>query len=124
MSELPQLHDSEREELTRNRCPDCGNFGFYVGPTGGLSQNIYCCNPFCRSAFNIGPMMMIAQRIGKAPGNYYPPKVHIKAKFHSLPGCGVIGAPWPHWPIGHYITDDAKKVDCPICLTLMDLDDG
>ena len=33
-------------------CPDCGEKEFYIGPSGGMCQNVCCGNPLCRSAFN------------------------------------------------------------------------
>lgn len=37
----------------KNTCPDCGGKGFYEGPSGGMSTNIFCMNRDCRSGFNI-----------------------------------------------------------------------
>lgn len=34
-------------------CPDCGSKeGFFKGPEGGMSINLFCSNPKCRSGFN------------------------------------------------------------------------
>jgi hypothetical protein len=39
--------------LQKGICPDCGSKeGFYKGPEGGMSVNIFCANPKCRSGFN------------------------------------------------------------------------
>lgn len=39
----------------KNTCPDCGSKGFYEGPSGGMSTNIFCRNRDCRSGFNLTP---------------------------------------------------------------------
>ena len=57
--------------IATDECPDCHHLGFYAGPQGGMSQNIYCANGDCRSAFNITPMIGTAERIGKAPDYIY-----------------------------------------------------
>lgn len=58
----------------RGICPDCSTRGFIPGPRGGMSQNIYCKNSMCRSAFNLTrftPSTGIVQRIGKADPAIY-----------------------------------------------------
>lgn len=62
MSELsPDLYN----QISR-ACVDCGSgMGYFPGPRGSLSINVFCRNPKCRSGFNIVPMMRLAQRIGK-----------------------------------------------------------
>jgi len=59
--------------LMTGKCPDCGHDGFYEGPSGGASVNIYCKNPDCRSAFNFTNMFGEGhgERIGKAPDSIY-----------------------------------------------------
>lgn len=57
--------------IAANKCPDCGSAGFWAGPSGGLSQNIFCRNKDCRSGFNVTPMVGIADRIGKGSNKYY-----------------------------------------------------
>jgi hypothetical protein len=59
--------------IQKNKCPDCGSKGFYEGPSGGVSTNIYCTNPECRSAFNYTNIFGEghAERIGRAPGHVY-----------------------------------------------------
>lgn len=37
----------------KDTCPDCDGNGFYGGPRGGMSQNIFCRNVKCRSGFNL-----------------------------------------------------------------------
>jgi hypothetical protein len=49
-------------------CPDCGSkAGFYEGPSGGMSTNIFCANPKCRQGFNFTNMFGTghAERIHK-----------------------------------------------------------
>jgi len=50
------------------KCPDCGSTDFYVGPQGGMAQNVMCANENCGSKFNLavfedgtwfGPPLMI-----------------------------------------------------------------
>jgi hypothetical protein len=50
------LSDPETETFRSGKCPDCGT-GLVVGPSGGLSQNMYCGNDeTCGSRFNeMGP---------------------------------------------------------------------
>jgi hypothetical protein len=62
--------------ILKNTCPDCGNHqGFYAGPCGGMSQNIFCQNRECRSGFNVTAFDShngTAQRIGKGDIARYP----------------------------------------------------
>lgn len=58
----------DREPL----CPTCLNEGMYGGPEGGMSQNIHCMNVACRAAFNITPVIEIAERIGRRGFDWYP----------------------------------------------------
>lgn len=37
------------------KCPDCGSTDFFMGPQGGLAQNVMCANPNCGSRFNLAP---------------------------------------------------------------------
>src|ERR1700730_15398006 len=63
------------KSLAKNSCPDCGRNGFYVGPSGDASTNIYCANSDCKAAFNFAYVFGEghAERIGKAPDWYkYP----------------------------------------------------
>lgn len=57
--------------IAKDHCPDCHAKGFWSGPSGGISQNIYCTNSECRSAFNVTEMIGTADRIGKAPDRIY-----------------------------------------------------
>jgi hypothetical protein len=52
-TESPQVYDGEHWDLRENGCPDCRTkpFNFYEGPSGGISVNVCCTNPLCRSAF-------------------------------------------------------------------------
>lgn len=59
-------------ELAADMCPDCGHRGFYEGPSGGMSTNIFCMNPKCRSGFNVTPVVEIAERIHKGDLSMYP----------------------------------------------------
>jgi hypothetical protein len=55
-------------------CPDCGSKeGFYQGPQGGISTNIFCANPKCRSGFNFTNMFHEghAERIQNGRDEYY-----------------------------------------------------
>lgn len=39
----------------KGKCPYCkSEYGFYEGPRGGASVNIFCGNPDCNSRFNVG----------------------------------------------------------------------
>lgn len=71
----------------QDKCPDCtGDGGFYQGPSGGISTNIYCCNPECRSAFNLAYFSSKAgtcERIGKQPIDRYPISEEEKARIRS-----------------------------------------
>lgn len=52
--------------IAGGKCPDCGSTkGFYEGPSGGISTNIFCANDACGAGFNVTPMIGIADRIGK-----------------------------------------------------------
>lgn len=60
--------------LSKGICPDCGSKnGFYEGPSGGMSTNIFCANSECRSGFNYTSIFgeSHAERIGKGPDSYY-----------------------------------------------------
>lgn len=74
---IPVSHTDERklygQVAEQNRCPDCGGEGFYAGPEGGMSINVHCANRACRSAFNVTPLLQIAERIGKRDLTWYPP---------------------------------------------------
>lgn len=110
MIEYPECTPGERERLRHNQCPDCGNYGFHDGPRGGLSQNIFCANPHCRSGFNLGPQLVIAQRIGQGRTCYYPPRVHALVS-GGRPACMFTLR--QVWPRGHTATGE---IDCPDCL--------
>jgi hypothetical protein len=59
----------------QDTCPDCGSKGFYVGPSGGMSTNIFCVNRACRSGFNITYFDQsngTVDRIGQGDINRYP----------------------------------------------------
>lgn len=61
-------------KIATDHCPDCGGKGFYAGPSGGMSQNIYCQNRECRSAFNVTAFTEtegIVERIGKKDPEWY-----------------------------------------------------
>lgn len=61
-------------EISQDICPDCGGRGFYAGPRGGMSQNIYCRNRACRSAFNVTQFNGsegTVERIGKQTPEWY-----------------------------------------------------
>jgi hypothetical protein len=69
------------KSLAKNTCPDCGRNGFYVGPSGDASTNIYCANSDCKAAFNFAYVFGEghAERIGKAPDWYkYPERTLMK----------------------------------------------
>ena len=54
--------------IMNGRCPDCGSGeGFYRGPQGCASINIFCANPQCETGFNYTNMFGEghAERIGK-----------------------------------------------------------
>jgi len=74
LSETPQ--GKLGAKIAKGVCPDCGGKGgFYEGPSGGMSTNIYCMNPKCRAFFNFTPMFgeAHAERMGKAPSWFkYP----------------------------------------------------
>lgn len=110
----------DRTMLAVNRCPSCLNYGFIEGPRGGASRNIYCFDPECRAAFNVGPVLMIAQRIGRARLCHYPPLVHIIEGMYAMCRFTMI-ADTVHWPYGHRAVDmaHARNADCPDCLTTL-----
>jgi hypothetical protein len=116
-----QPRDSTPDELSalqNNRCPDCGNYGFHDGPRGGLAQHIFCCSPYCRAGFNVGPVprVIMAQRIGRGPLAYYPPQTHaiIDTPNGTLPVCAFVMRAPADWPRGHLPAD--REVTCPDCL--------
>lgn len=37
------------------KCPDCGSQEFFMGPQGGLCQNVMCANKECGKKFNLAP---------------------------------------------------------------------
>lgn len=52
--------------LAAGECPTCHlRMGFFKGPSGGISTNIYCMNPECTQGYNITEMIGIAEPIGK-----------------------------------------------------------
>jgi hypothetical protein len=56
--------------IMKGVCPDCHSLaGFYQGPSGGASTNIFCANPKCRQGFNFTNMFGEghAERIHKMP---------------------------------------------------------
>jgi len=62
-SDLPLSH-LEIEELTRGKCPDCGERHFFEGPRGGMSVNIACSR--CGAEFNWCPTgPALSQRNGE-----------------------------------------------------------
>jgi hypothetical protein len=59
--------------IMRDICPDCkAKGGFYQGPQGGLSTNIFCRNRECRQGFNVTPAVEYAERIHKLDIDRYP----------------------------------------------------
>lgn len=60
--------------VTKNVCPSCGSHsGFFAGPEGGISQNVFCANVECRAGFNITPMVGTCDKIGtKGDPERYP----------------------------------------------------
>lgn len=114
--------------INNNRCPDCGNYGFHMGPRGGNGRNIFCANPACRSGFMVAPLdeVLIAQRIDKGRDCCYGPLAHVMSsplRFAdqrgsvewSLPLCVFSTEPRGHWPIGHALANNAAEVTCPEC---------
>lgn len=60
------------ESMRKGICPDCGGTTFFMGPHGGMSQNVECSNKSCGSRFNLAPFedgwlgtAILAERIGK-----------------------------------------------------------
>lgn len=54
---MRNLTPEETEFMTeQGRCPFCGGKGFSEGPSGGLSQNMYCDGDRCFAKFNIMAM--------------------------------------------------------------------
>lgn len=59
----------------KNECPDCHGHGFYEGPSGGMSTNIFCMNRACRAGFNVtsfGGGHGTCERIGTGDIQRYP----------------------------------------------------
>lgn len=58
------------------KCPDCGSIeGFYEGPSGGMSTNVFCANRACRSGFNVTPFSQgvgTCERIHQGDLERYP----------------------------------------------------
>jgi len=121
----PDCNPDDREALRNNRCPNCGNYGFHDGPRGGLSQNVFCCNPHCRAGFNLGPTingrLLMAQRINRGRLCYYPPQTHATTE-KDRPVCMFTIMPAIEWPRGHQPgTEESPEITCPDCLaTLQD----
>ncbi len=119
----PDCNDDDRDALMNNRCPDCGNYGFHDGPRGGLSQNVFCCSPYCRSGFNLGPTingrLIMAQRIGRGRLGYYPPQTHATTE-KDRPVCAFTILPAIGWPHGHQPgTERNPEITCPDCLATL-----
>src|SRR4030095_635812 len=108
----------ERAALMANRCPSCGNYGFIEGPRGGASLNVYCFNPECRAAFNVGPAFAVAHRIGRARRCHYPPLVHIIQGMYPMCRFTMNTV---EWPLGHrrVAISHARNADCPDCLAVL-----
>lgn len=50
-----------------HECPACkSQIGFYAGPRGGISQNIFCKNEECRMSYNVTPRVRWAEILGVA----------------------------------------------------------
>ena len=47
------LSAAELQTLSAGHCPDCRKRGFVIGPAGGMSLNIECAEPACRSRYNV-----------------------------------------------------------------------
>lgn len=63
-----------------NQCPDCKSHGFYEGPSGGMSTNIFCTNRECRSGFNLTRFTSTqgtCERISQASIDRYPKEKNI-----------------------------------------------
>lgn len=82
----PRRGKTDGEKLfedLRNGCPACGkNMGFYEGPRGGLSVNVFCCNPECKAGYNLMPIANIAEPIRKA-AFAYPEEVAPAIRFNN-----------------------------------------
>lgn len=75
-------HKSIPEDLwnaiwINRKCPDCQSEEFFLGPHGGMCQNIMCANPKCGSKFNLAPFdeqwcdtPFIMERINNDPKAY------------------------------------------------------
>jgi hypothetical protein len=109
------------ESIRANRCPDCGNWGFLLGPRGGSARNIFCANPACRSGFNVtarGGQVLFCHRISKGGEQLYPPLVHILSAGRPL--CSFTMDAPIDWPIGHCWLgrdeiDDPSEITCQVC---------
>jgi hypothetical protein len=112
--------------INNNRCPDCGNYGFAMGPRGGAGRNIFCANPACRAGFMIAPLdeVLIVQRIDKGRDCLYGPLAHVMSTVLVLPGSkGEVQLPLcvfntdgpDHWPIGHSVAQNVREITCPDC---------
>jgi hypothetical protein len=112
--------------INNNRCPDCGNYGFHMGPRGGAGRNIFCANSACRAGFNVAPLdfVMMVERIGHGRDCLYPPLAHVLSSPLRVPGqpdgwvlplCVFTTEPRGYWPIGHHLAQNAARVTCPDC---------
>lgn len=119
MMQVADCTPDEKDALLHNRCPACGNYGFHDGPTGGMSLNIFCCNPHCRAGFNIGPMLILAQRIPRGRLCHYPPLTHATDP-EGRPVCLFTIRPAPYWPRGHTSAGaKSPEVTCPDCVAAL-----
>lgn len=76
------LTDEQLNWIARHNyscCPYCHG-ALYGGPSGGMSQNMYCENvDTCNSAFNLAEGLPWGQFIGKCPAEF----VHQMRRHHA-----------------------------------------
>jgi hypothetical protein len=72
---MPPVQDTPDGKLYAQivkACPSCkSKSGFYAGPRGGMSQNIFCKNATCRASFNVTRVVGVAEELGPAALDHY-----------------------------------------------------
>ena len=63
--------------MLNGTCPDCQTGNFLEGPSGGMSTNVKCENPQCRSEFNLTVPFSI-ERIDRDTWSCYRARIVFK----------------------------------------------
>lgn len=87
---MTEFTEFQKKWMEKNlRCPFCGSDQMSEGPSGGASQNLYCCGVWrasdgydhpCNARFNSTPFGMDLIQDSDVPGEQYACGIHVTGK--------------------------------------------